>query len=292
MFCQSSPVVLSMTEKPCRVAVWLACEADGCGFAYGRCGGGIGEEDAVGGLPDRDLGEEGDAKIARSGASVGERQVAKAFVAIAVQEFEVGIEVGAQGCVEEANDSSGGELEGSGGAGVGEDGEEATIEEGSAGIRTDRRQADFEREDAAGEGGSGSGDLNAGTAQGAEEILLCGLLAEGEGKGAKLLVERCGGVIAGAGDAAAAEVDGGEGLKDVVELGGGEVEGDGLVAGDMAGVLEEADAVLVEGDVGDRQARRVGGCGRRRGTGAARSWCASGCGGLGRGLGGHLGNCG
>ena len=74
---------------------------------------------------------------------------------------------------------------------------------------------------------------------------------EVEREGLELLVERRGGVVAGAGDAAAVEVDGGEGLEDVVELGGGEVDGDGLVAGDAAGVLEEAYAVFVEGDAGD-----------------------------------------
>jgi hypothetical protein len=42
-------------------------------------------------------------------------------------------------------------------------------------------------------------------------------------------------------------VDGGEGLQEVVELGGGEGDGDGLAADDAAGVLEEADAVLAEG---------------------------------------------
>lgn len=66
-----------------------------------------------------------------------------------------------------------------------------------------------------------------------------------------MLLEWCGGVVACSGDAAAVEIDGGEGLEDVVELRGGEVDGDGLVAGDGAGVLEEADAVFVESDASD-----------------------------------------
>ena len=57
------------------------------------------------------------------------------------------------------------------------------------------------------------------------------------------------------------EVDGGERLEDVVELRGGEVDGDGLVAGDAAGVLEEADAILVERDPGDGKLRGDGGVG-------------------------------
>ncbi len=90
-----------------------------------------------------------------------------------------------------------------------------------------------------------------GSADGGVEIGCGGVIAEGEGKGFELLLQGCRGVVAGSGDAAAVEVDGGEGLEDVVELGGGEVDGDGLVAGDVARVLEEAYAVLVEGYSGD-----------------------------------------
>jgi hypothetical protein len=68
---------------------------------------------------------------------------------------------------------------------------------------------------------------------------------------------------------------GGERLEDVVELCGGEVDGDGLIAGDAAGVLEEADAVFVEGDAGDGELRGCGGFG-------AGGW-------LGRSFGGGLG---
>ena len=103
-----------------------------------------------------------------------------------------------------------------------------------------------------------------------------GSVAEGEGERLELLLERRGGVVAGAGDAAAVEVDGGEGLEDVVELGGGEVDGDGLVAGDAAGVLEEADAVFVEGDAGDGELVGCRRCGRFGGRD----------GGVGLGLGG------
>ncbi len=94
-------------------------------------------------------------------------------------------------------------------------------------------------------------DFDAGAADGGVEVGGGGVVVEREGQGFELLVERRGGVVAGAGDAAAVEVDGGEGLEDVVELAGGEVDGDGGVAGDAAGVLEEADAVFVEGDAGD-----------------------------------------
>jgi hypothetical protein len=88
-------------------------------------------------------------------------------------------------------------------------------------------------------------------ANGGVEVGDAGVFGEREGERFKLLLERSGGVVASAGDAASVEVDGGEGLEDVVELGGGEVDGDGLIAGDGACVLEEAYAVFVEGHAGD-----------------------------------------
>jgi hypothetical protein len=47
-------------------------------------------------------------------------------------------------------------------------------------------------------------------------------------------------------------------LQHIVELRGGEVDGDGLVAGDAPGMLEEADAVLIERDSRYRKLRRDG----------------------------------
>ncbi len=123
--------------------------------------------------------------------------------------------------------------------------------------------AEVDGEEAAGDVDAGAVDGDAGAADGVVEVDVGGVGGEGEGEGFELLVEGGGGVVAGAGDAAAVEVDGGEGLEDVVELGGGEVDGDGLVAEDAAGVLEEADAVFVEGDAGDGE----GGGGRGLGTG-------------------------
>ena len=98
-------------------------------------------------------------------------------------------------------------------------------------------------------------DLDARAADGVVEVDGGGVFAEAERQGLELLLQRRGGVVARAGDAAAAEVDGGERLQDVVQLCGGEVNGDGLVAGDAAGVLEEADAVFVERDAGDGKLR-------------------------------------
>ena len=116
--------------------------------------------------------------------------------------------------------------------------------------------------------GAGGVDFDAGAADGVVEVGGGGVFAEGEREGFELLLERRGGVVAGAGDAAAVEVDGGEGLEDVVELRGGEVDGDVCVAGDVAGVLEEADAVFVERDAGDGEAGGL----VRRGV----RWCGGG----------------
>ncbi len=110
-----------------------------------------------------------------------------------------------------------------------------------------------------------------GSAECGVEVGGGGVLVESEWEGLELLLEGRGGVVAGSGDAAAVEVDGGEGLEDVVELSSGEVDGDGLVAGDAAGVFKEADAVLVEGDAGDGELR-LGGWGGTQ----SRAGCWSG----------------
>ena len=117
----------------------------------------------------------------------------------------------------------------------------------------------------------GAGDLHAGSADRVIEVDVGGIGREGEGESFELLVEGRGGVVAGSGDAASGEVESGEGLEDVVELGRGEVDGDGLVSGDAAGVLEEADAVFVEGDAGDGELGGVfwGGMGLGAGIGGS-----------------------
>ena len=235
----------------------------GCGWLGGRAGcRSGGDEEPVGGFPNRHFGQEREAQQARAKTVVGEGEVAGAFRAVLVEELEVGVEVGAEGGVEQADARVGREEQGAGGAGVGDDGEEALLECGSCGVVGLwglRRliqlggRADFEREDAAGEGGAGAGDLDAGTAQGVVEVLLGGLFAEGEREGVELLGQGRGGVVVGAGDVTATEVYGGEGLEDVVQLGRGEVEADGLIAGDAAFVLEEAYPIFVERDVGDAE---------------------------------------
>ena len=178
--------------------------------------------------------------------------MAEALVAVGVDELEVAGDVGGEGGVEEVDGGGGGELEGADFAGVGDDGEEAALEAGFGVVGWDGGdELGFHGEEAACDRERAGVDLDAGAADGAVEVGGSGVFAEAEGESFELLVEGCGGVVAGAGDAAAVEVDGGEGLEDVVELAAGEGEGDGGVAGDGAGVLEEAYAVFVEGDAGD-----------------------------------------
>lgn len=95
-------------------------------------------------------------------------------------------------------------------------------------------------------------DFDAGAANGGVEVGGGGVVAERDRQVLELLLERCGGVVTDSGDAASVEVDGGEGLEDIVELVGSEREVDGGVAADVPGVLEKAYAVFVEGNVGDR----------------------------------------
>ena len=233
---------------------------EGGGWRGGRrdC---VGEENAVGGLPDGDFREVGEAELAGAGAGVIEGDAADGLVAVGVEQLEVLGEVVVGGGVEEADGESGGHLEDADFAGVGGYGDEAGF--GAAGAVLVRFVEGglmrFDVEETAGEGGAGAVDLDTGAPQGGEEAGVGGLCGQAEGEGCELLVERRGGVVVGARDAAAVKVDGGEGLEDVVELGAGEGEGDGGVAGDGAGVLEEADAVFVEGDVGYGEVGVVGG---------------------------------
>ena len=218
---------------------------------------GVGEEDPVGGFPDGDLGDVADAEVALACAAVWrtiqQSKVAEALAAVVGEQLEVAVDVGFERVVEQADGDGGGELEGAGGAGVGDDGEEAAVGLGFVGVGLGFGDlgAQVDGQDAAGEREARARDGDARAADGVVEIDVRGVARKVERQGFELLVERRGGVVAGARDAAAVEVDGGEGLEDVVELGGGEVDGDGLVAGDAARVLEEADAVFVEGDVGD-----------------------------------------
>ncbi len=57
-----------------------------------------------------------------------------------------------------------------------------------------------------------------GSADGGVEVGGGWVFAESEGQGLELLLERSGGVVACAGDASAVEVNGGEGLENIVEL--------------------------------------------------------------------------
>ena len=95
------------------------------------------------------------------------------------------------------------------------------------------------------------GNFDALTAQGLEEFRGGGVVAHGERERFELLGEGRGGVVVDAAYAASVVVEDREGLEDVVELGRGEVDGDALVAGDLAEVFEVADAVFIENNLGD-----------------------------------------
>ena len=213
--------------------------------------------------------------------------MAEALVAGVRDELEVAGDVGVEGGVDEGDGDALGELDGADLAGVGDDGEEAVLGDRIVTFfaRCGFGFAQVDGEQAAGDADAGAADGYACAADGVVEVDVGGVVGEAEGEGFELLLERRGGVVAGAGDTAAVEVDGGEGLQDVVELGAGEVDGDGLVAGDVAGVLEEADAVFVESYAGDGEGGWLGGSGPGWRGGACGSGLAGWRGGAG-GLGG------
>ena len=88
---------------------------------------GIGEEDAVGGFPDGDFGDVGDAEVALAGAAIEQGEVAEALAAVVGEQLEVAVDVALEGGVKELDGDGGGELEGAGGAGVRDDGEETAV---------------------------------------------------------------------------------------------------------------------------------------------------------------------
>src|ERR1700685_309725 len=83
-------------------------------------------------------------------------------------------------------------------------------------------------------------------AQGGEEIHSGKLLAERQTQRLQTFVEGCDRVIADAGDAAVAQIHGGQRLQNIVELAGGEVDSQILIAMDASGMLEVSNAIFIE----------------------------------------------
>ena len=144
--------------------------------------------------------------------------MAEALAAVVGEELEVAVDVSLEGGVKQANVGGGGKLEGADGSGVGDYGDETLL---GGGLVVGWRRGDgFEVEQATGDGGSGGVDFYAGAFDGLVEVGGGGVFGECEREGLELLREGRGGVVGGSGDAAAVEVDGGERLEDIVELGG------------------------------------------------------------------------
>jgi hypothetical protein len=93
--------------------------------------------------------------------------------------------------------------------------------------------------------------LETGAAESAVKFREIGFFFEREAECAEAFAERSFGVVVDAGDAAAIEIENGEGLENVVELPAGEIDADGFVAADVAEVLEVADAGFVEDNAAD-----------------------------------------
>ena len=113
--------------------------------------------------------------------------MAEALAAVVGEELEVAVDVGLEGGVEEADVGGGGKFEGADGSGVGDYGDEALL---GGGLVVGRRRGDgFEVEDAAGDGGAGRVDFDAGSFDGFVEVGGGGVFGEGEREGLELLRE-------------------------------------------------------------------------------------------------------
>ena len=127
---------------------------------------------------------------------------------------------------------------------IADDGGEIDFEGGAAG----NARFAFDAEQAAGDGGGADANLETGTAESAIKSREIGFFFEREAESAEAFAERSFGIVVDAGDAAAVEIEDGEGLENVVELAAGEIDADGFVAANVADVLEVADAGFVEDD--------------------------------------------
>ena len=117
-----------------------------------------------------------------------------------------------------------------------------------------RTRFSFDAQQFSGEGWSASGaHLHARASEGGKKIGHAGFFSKREAERSQAAGERCFGVVIDPGDAAAGEVERGQRFEDVVELGAGEIDVDGLAAANVAQMLEIADAVFVEDDATDRE---------------------------------------
>ncbi len=87
-----------------------------------------------------------------------------------------------------------------------------------------------------------------------EEIDLGQLLTEGQTQCLQTFVEGRDRVVADARDVAIAKIHGSQGLQNIVELAGSEINGQILIAMDAGRMLEVPDTILVEHDTPNRQA--------------------------------------
>ena len=110
--------------------------------------------------------------------------MAEALAAIVGEQLEVAVDVTLEGGVEQADGDGGGELEGVGGAGIGDDGEEAAVGfgVGVVGLGFGYFGAEIDGEQAAGDGDTGAGDGDAGAADGVVEVDVGRVAGEIEGR--------------------------------------------------------------------------------------------------------------
>ena len=238
--------------------------------------GGVGRQhDAVGGFPDGHFADVADVEIAIAIAGGGNGHAADILIARGGDQAEVAGDFQAEVIVENADGGGWIEVEAAYFPGIGDEGDFFGFD-GEVGVGAGLA---FDTEEFADDGrGRAAADFDASAAQSAEQVGHGGLFAEGETQGSEAMGERSFGVVVDAGDAAAGEIENGEGIEDVVELGAGEVDMHAVAATDAAQVFEEADTVFVENDAAHGKIGRwlggavvVGGGGSARWGGGRRS---------------------
>ncbi len=164
------------------------------------------------------------------------------------EDVEILAELGGEAGFEEADGEGRGDFGGTEFAGFREQGDVIDFEGGAsagAGFALDT-------DEAAGERDAAVAHFHAGSPHGAEEIGEGAFVADREAEFVELAVGRERGVVADGGDAAAVQVEDSEGLENVVELAGGEGDGDVLLALYGAPMIEVPNSVLIENYSFDR----------------------------------------
>ncbi len=210
------------------------------------------DHDSISALPHRDFADVADQQIALALAGGGDGHAAHVLIAGGGDEAEIFSHFIIHIFLGHANTGGWIQIEDADFSAVADDG---NLINGDFLVAFDGNLALVDAEKASRGGFRAAADFEARAAQGIQKLGRGWVLAYGQMQGAETPLEGSVRVVADAGDASLAEIEDGQGLQHVIQLRGGELYVYVLAVAHPAGVLEVADAVLVENDAGYGQSR-------------------------------------